>query len=91
MGRKSKAQLIIEQLKDEPEDQGDFLVFYDFHGGNPSRFYKNLDRILARLGGWLVQLSVVRTQSKRAALATKYLAEGYRADVEVYKIKRQIE
>jgi len=89
MGRKSHADQIIEEFKDAPEDGGEFLVIYDFEGGNPTRFYQNLDKILNQFGGEPIQLSVIRSPTRRCALAVKTLAQIYGAKVQIFPIKKE--
>lgn len=90
MGRKSKAQIIIEAQKDiaaeNPETS--YLILYDFPGGNnPRPFYKNLRRIFDHYGsGGFVQRSVVEVKGCKAGKAVQSLAQSYGADVLRYRV-----
>lgn len=89
MGRKSKAQIIIEAQKDivaeNPEAR--YLILYDFPGGNnPRAFYLNLHRLFEYYGGCFVQRSVVEVKGCKAGKAVQSLAQSYGADVLRYRV-----
>jgi len=88
MGRKSTAQKLLEELPEQDSLDRTLLVVYDFHGEPPhSRFYVNLHRIteLTRNSSSLVQFSVYKTTSLKAALAVQALASGMGADTVIYE------
>jgi len=90
MGRKSTAQLILEELPKADSLDQSYLVIYDFHGGPPNpKFYSNLGRIseLTEDGSSLVQFSVYRTTSAKAALAVHALAAREGAEVAIYMVE----
>ncbi len=73
-----------------PEEDGTWLVLYDFKGIKPStKYWTNLNRLIKIAGGGsLVQYSVFTTKDKRAVAVTKRLAEHYGAETIVYKIEK---
>ena len=81
MGRRSKAEKAIEAAEDWDDAEGRFLVIYDFVGGNPFKFYRNLKKLFERYGGALIQRSVAEVGSLRAAMAIEILARSYGARV----------
>ena len=89
MGRKSKAQKIIETQKDivAENPEASYLVLYDFEGGNnPRPFYLNLHRLFDHYGGCFVQRSVVEVKGCKAGKAVQSLAQSYGADVLRYRV-----
>lgn len=93
MGRKSKAQKIIEERRDFGEKYPDsrYLVMYDFkEGNNPRQFYDNLHRIFDHYGGSLVQRSVAEVMGTKASKAVEYLAQCYGASVLRYRVEKEI-
>ena len=87
-GEKSKtiASRIFENLEDELEEEGTWLVFYDFKGKISNYFYKNLKVIQKTLGdGEWLQNSVFQCKFLRTAKAIKILAERYGAQVYIFK------
>ena len=83
-GRKSQAQKILEELKDEPETENVYLVTYDFRQDKPHhRFWSNLQGILSGAGGERVHYSVYYGD-RRGAKAVRELASSYGADVRWY-------
>lgn len=92
MGRKSKAQIIIEDQRDIVAVNPDarYLIMYDFPGGrNPRQFYLNLRRLFEHYGGGLVQRSVVEVVGLRASRAVQSLAKSYGAKVLRYKVEEE--
>ena len=71
MGRKSLAEQIFEEYKEEMPGENTWLIIYDFPGIKPtSKFYNNLNRIKTlATDGQLVQYSVFMTRDQRAAKA----------------------
>ena len=90
MGRKSLAVKLYEQTENIPEQEGTWLVLYDFKGIKPSsKYWTNLNRLIDFTGGGsLVQYSVFTTKDKRAAAVAKRLAEHYGAAVVPTRIRR---
>jgi hypothetical protein len=84
MGRKTAAQLILEDLGDEEETEDMYLVSYDFieDKSNP-RFWSNLREVSSMTGGQMVQYSVYHG-NRRGARAVRELAKRYGADVRWY-------
>jgi hypothetical protein len=83
MARPSAACEIVEKMLKIKERRGVYIVAYDFKGSRSiPRFYNNLAEVLSKLGGKLVQRSVVQTRSFRCALAVATLADRYGAKVE---------
>jgi hypothetical protein len=90
MGRKSLAMKFYEQTENIPEEEGTWLVLYDFKGIKPSsKYWTNLNRLINFTGGGsLVQYSVFTTKDKRAAAVAKRLAEHYGAETILYKVEK---
>ena len=61
--RRSLAEQIYKQYKDEEPSEETWLIVYDFQGIKPtSKFYDNINRIRTLLeDGQLIQYSVYRT------------------------------
>ena len=94
MGRKSKAQRIIEEQKEEEEEHPDarYIIVYDFEAGNnPNNFYENLHRLFRHYGGYLVQRSIAEVFGSKAGNAVETLAKSYGADVLRYRVIEEIE
>ena len=94
MGRKSKAQIIIEELKEEEEQHPDarYIIVYDFEAGNnPNKFYENLHRLFTHYRGYLVQRSIVEVFGSKGGKAIETLAKSYGADVLRYRVIEEIE
>ncbi len=84
MGRKSTAQKILENLKEEEETEELFLVVYDFIEEKPNpRFWCNFVEIISKVGGRRVQYSVYQG-TRKGARAIRELASFYGADVRMY-------
>ena len=91
MGRISLATKFYEDTENIPEEDGTWLVLYDFKGIKPStKYWTNLNRIIKIAGGGsLVQYRVFTTTDKRAAAAAKRLAKHYGAETIVYKVEKE--
>jgi hypothetical protein len=84
--RTSAAHEIVEKALKARERREMYIVAYDFKGSRSvPRFYNNLAIVLSKLGGKLIQRSVVQTRSLRCALAVNALADRYGAKVECFK------
>ena len=85
-GRETIASKILKDLSDENDEEGNFLVFYDFKTRATTVFYKNLEDIRKTLGdGEKIQKSVIQCKFARTAKAIKKLAEHYKANVLLYR------
>ena len=91
MGRKSLAEKYFEETEKIPEEDGIWLVLYDFKGIKPSvKYWTNLNRLIKMTGGGsLIQYSVFTTKEKRAAFAARKLAKHYGAETIVYKVEKE--
>jgi len=95
LGRKRLAYKILERIEEE-EEEGDYIVVYDFTKKHiPREFYKAIEDL--RNEGYLIlqyQKSVLYTNSKRCALALKELVEHYGDDygahVKVFRIAEEL-
>jgi len=86
LGRKSIAQKIYEGLESIEDQEGTWLVIYDFKSKPNPRFWGNLRRIKGWAGdGELIQYSVYRAESRRSALTAVKVAEYYGADVVLFR------
>lgn len=84
MGRISTAHRLIEELGEDDSTEEVYLVVYDFIEEKPSsRFWSNLNEVIAVAGGCRVQYSVYYG-CRRGARLVKALAELYGADVRWY-------
>jgi len=89
MTRRSLAEILYEETKGTPEEDGEeWLLLYDFKGTKPgTKFYTNLTRLSALKGKTaLIQYSALLTSSRRVALAAKNLAAHYGAKTTVFKV-----
>ena len=85
-GKKTIASRILKDLEDESDEEGTFLVFYDFNTRATTVFYKNLEEIRRTLGdGERLQKSVIQCRKLRTARAIEKLAEHYKADVLLFR------
>ncbi len=87
-GEKSKtiAYGILLELEDESDEEGNFLVLYDFKKNPSQYFYRNLHRIFEALeDGELIQASTIECKRLKTAQATRNLAKRYKADVLLYR------
>ncbi len=87
MGRRSLAQQIFEEYKNQEPGHDTWLIIYDFPGIKPTgKFYDNLNRIKTMAtDGQLVQYSVYMTRDQRAAKATRDLVKHYDGQVMMFK------
>jgi len=86
VARPSAAYEIIEKALRTEERRDMYVVVYDFKGSRSvPRFYDNLAEVLSKLGGKLIQRSIVQTRSRRCALAVVALADRYGAKVKCFK------
>ena len=88
MGRKSRAETLYEEVKEDyEEDTGGWIVIYDFPGMKAhSNFWDNVHRVNALVGeGALIQNSVYRTPSKIGAVTILKLAIQYGAEAFMYR------
>ncbi len=91
MGRKSVAEKIYEQVKEDyEEERGTWLVLYDFKGTKAnSKFWVNMKRVENLVdGGSLIQYSAFTTASKRGAITVSRLAEHYGGETLLYRAER---
>ncbi len=90
MGRKSLAEKYYQETENIPQENGTWLVLYDFKEIKPStQYWTNLRRLIKIAGGGsLVQYSVFTTKEKRAAAVAKRLAEHYGAETIVYRVEK---
>ncbi|MBA7699422.1 hypothetical protein ES703_108117 [subsurface metagenome] len=87
-GEKSKsiASVILLELEDESDEEGTFLVFYDFRKKPSQYFYKNVHRIFETLeDGAFIQASTIECKRLKTARAIEKLAKRYEADVLLYR------
>ena len=85
MGRKSIAEKYYSEIPDD-EEEGTWLVLYDFKSKPNPRFWANIKRLIGLVGeGSLVQYSVFMTRSRRCAMAGEKIARHYGAKVLVFK------
>ncbi len=89
MGRRSLAEKIYEETEGIAEEEGAWLVIYDFHGIKPStKYWTNLKRLVKITGGGsLIQYSVFHTREKRAAATVSRLARHYGGTSSVYRVE----
>ena len=87
MGRKSIAEEYYSEIpEEEDEEEGTWLVMYDFKSKPNPRFWGNVKRLIGLVGeGSLVQYSVFMTRSRRGAMAAERIARHYGASVMVFK------
>ncbi len=87
MGRKSIAEKYYDEIsEEEDEEEGTWLVMYDFRSKPNPRFWANIKRLIGLVGeGSLVQYSVFMTRSRRGAMASEKIARHYGATVMVFK------
>ncbi|MCW4050743.1 MAG: hypothetical protein NWE89_13515 [Candidatus Bathyarchaeota archaeon] len=91
MGRRSLAEIILDQIPEYPDEESQWIVLYDFRDMKPNpNFWKNLDRVKMKMGdGHNPQFSVFLTNKRKAAIAAARLARHYKAEVLVYKVQEQ--
>jgi len=91
MGRKSLAEKLYEQVKEDHEEElGTWLALYDFKGLKPNtKFWTNVKRVMNLVnGGSLIQYSIFKTASKIGAITVIRLAKHYRAETILYRAER---
>lgn len=92
MGRRSRAEALIEEFAGEPEGPGRYLVAYDFRGRVSNRFLANLRRVLGRRGGGRpIQRSVVLVSSARAARIVAALVGDYGGEAVPFMVEGELE
>jgi hypothetical protein len=79
MGRRSLAETLYEQYKNQEPGTETWLILYDFPGIKPTgKFYNNLNRIKTLTqDGQLIQNSVYMTRDQRAAQTIRDLVKHY--------------
>jgi len=88
LGRKSIAETYFKEIPDD-EEEGTWLVLYDFKSKPNPRFWSNLKGVKKLTGaGSLVQYSVFMTENKRGALTVVKLARHYGGKVLLYKVEK---
>jgi len=99
-GRKTVAQHIFDEIGDNYDEEGLYLVIYDFElqAGETTHhgFFRNLKRIMDRGDGLRVQRSVIECKSLRTARAIELLCRHYSPDnralgFSIYEIKTKLE
>ncbi len=88
MGRKSRAELLYEEVKEDYEEEtSGWIVIYDFPRMKAhSNFWDNVHRVNALVGeGALIQSSVYMSPSKRGAITILKLARHYGAEAFIYR------
>jgi len=92
MGRRSRAEELVEEFGEEPKEPGRYVVAYDFTGKVVNSFWYNLNRVLGRKGGGqAIQRSVVLVHSGRCARIIAELIRGYGGEVDAFKVERELE
>ncbi len=91
MGRISLAAKFYEETENIPEEEGTWLVLYDFKGIKPgTKYWTNLNRLIKITGGGsLIHYSVFTTMDRRAAAVAKRLAEHYGGETIVYRVEKE--
>jgi len=91
MGRKSRAQKIIDSIEKDIESEFQYLIVYDFRKIQATnRFWTNLNEIIGRLGGEMLQYSVYFGPIK-GAIAVHDLVEGYGGEAAGFVILKNFE
>ena len=87
MGRRSLAEQIWEEYKEEDPGTETWLVIYDFQNTKPpTKLYDNLHRVMSLAeDGDLIQFSVYMTKDKRGAKAVRDLIRHYDGQVSVFR------
>jgi len=87
-GKKTIASEILKDLEDYRDEEGNFLVLYDFTRRATSTFYTNLKTIRNELqDGVRIQKSAMNCKRLLTAQAIKKLAEHYKANVLLFRIE----
>jgi len=86
VARKSLAEQIYPEYRDEFPGSDTWLVVYDFQGVKPTtKVYNNISRIMNLAEGQLIQYSVFMTGDRRAAKAVKDLVQRYGGQVFLFR------
>lgn len=86
MPRRSLAEELYEEAKDHEDDEGHWIIVYDFEGKTNPRFWINMHKLSAyHPGSRFLQFSVYLTGSRRVARAVVMLARHYGGAVEVFR------
>ena len=85
MGRKSIIQHILEKL-DAEENEGIYIIVYDFRPKVSKEFYYNL----RKLEPLFINKSCILVNSLKKALAIKFLVKHYGGLVRAFKIEKEI-
>ena len=89
MGRRSKAQKIIDGIDQNIQSEFQNLVVYDFREKEATnRFWRNLKRIIDAKGGEMLQYSVYFGPIQ-GALAVCELVECYGGDVSRFVVLKE--
>jgi len=92
MGRKSVAEQLIEEFKNEPEGPGLYILAYDFSSRISNRFWTNLNIILKRGGGGhTFQRSIVLVTSEKATRIIAKLVKHYGGEADAFKIEHELD
>ena len=91
MGRKSLAEKYFEETP-EQEEEGNWIVLYDFKGMKPSsKYWHNLKRLTSLVGeSSLIQYSVFMTKDKRGAITATKLAKHYGTETRTFKAEELV-
>lgn len=87
MARRSRAQNLLNEYEEIENQDGTFIVVYDFLGFKPSkRFWENLHRISDSCPeSGLIRYSVYRANALKEALIVNQLAQEYGAATMVFR------
>ena len=89
MGRRSRAQKIIDGIDENIQSEFQNIVVYDFREKEATRrFWTNLKKIIEVTGGEMLQYSVYYGPIQ-GALAISELVEGYGGDVSRFIIVKE--
>ena len=92
MSRRSRAQNLLKDYEEIEDQDGTFIVVYDFLGFKPSkRFWENLHRICDESPeSGLIQYSVYKANSLKEALIINQLAQEYGAATMIFKAEELV-
>ena len=87
MGRRSLAEHLWGQYREEEKGDSTWLVIYDFQNSKPpTKLYDNIKRIKTFAeDGELIQFSVYMTRDQRGAKAVRDLIRHYDGQVTVFR------
>jgi len=92
MGRKSMADQLIDEFRDEPEGPGLYVLAYDFGSRISNRFWSNLNIVLKRGGGGhAFQRSIVLVTSEKATRIIAKLVKHYGGEAAAFKIEKELD